>query len=353
MQVKIRQVWLLLAAVLLVGCEIYPTPGSDPLLTATPVGNSSSQTGIQVFFTAPGLPAAAEVIETALLSSIDGAQEQIEVAMYNFSLASIADGLVAAAQRGVTVRLVVDSDALDGRAVAHMQAGGVKVVGDGRESLMHNKFLVIDGGEVWSGSLNLTESGLNNDNNNFVRIKSEPLARLYQDEFNEMFELGRFGAGAPIPAGAGQVVVGGITIDVLFSPDDRPAGELVSLVKEASTSVDFLAYAFTLNDLRDAMLQAQSRGVRVRGVFDEDQSSGAGGEFETMKKGGAAVRLDGVNGLMHDKVIILDGETVVLGSYNFTRSANENNDENLLIIHDAGIARQYLAEFERIFAQAK
>ena len=58
-------------------------------------------------------------------------------------------------------------------------------------------------------------------------------------------------------------------------------------------------------------------------------------------------------GLMHEKVIILDEETVILGSYNFTRSADQNNDENLLIIRDAGVARLFLEEFERIYSAAK
>ena len=56
---------------------------------------------------------------------------------------------------------------------------------------------------------------------------------------------------------------------------------------------------------------------------------------------------------MHAKVIILDEETVIFGSYNFTRSAEENNDENVLIIRDAGVARLFLEEFERIYSAAK
>ena len=347
MKITIRQVMLLMIAILIAGCEIVPTPGA-----LAPTDEPSAQP-IQVFFTVPGNQEAADALEASLLSSINGADEQIDVAMYNFNLTSIADGLVTAEKRGVAVRVVLDSDALDGQAAQRMQAGGVEIIGDRQESLMHNKFLVIDGLEVWSGSLNLTESGLGNDNNNMVWIESVELAALYSDEFNEMFELDRFGAGAPIPPGKGTLDVGGVKVEVLFSPDDHPSERLVELVEQAGTKIDFLAYAFTLNNLRDSMLQAHQDGLNVSGVFDESQAGSEGGEYEAMRSAGLDVRLDGIGGLMHDKVIILDEDTVVLGSYNFTRSADENNDENLLIIHDAGIARQYTAEFARIYGEGK
>lgn len=349
MKIRVQRIALVMIAVLLVGCEILPTPGGPAGSAPTlPAGQA-----IRAYFTAPGEREARDGLESAVLESIDGAQSQIEVAMYNFSLISAADALVAAHKRGVDVRVVLDSDALDGRAVQRLQAGGVQVMGDRRESLMHNKFLVIDGRVVWSGSLNLTESGLSADNNNFVRIESAELAKAYADEFDEMFSLDVFGGGAPTAAGAGDVRVDGIKVEVLFSPDDRPSRRLEELVRQAQESIDVLAYNFTLNGLRTALVDAQQRGVQVRAVFDESQASSAGGEYATLDKAGAAVRLDGIDGLMHDKVIILDGQIVVLGSYNFTRSADENNDENLLIIHDAGIAQAYLAEFERIFAQSR
>jgi len=349
MKKHVQRITLVMIAVLLAGCEILPTPGGP----ADPAPSQPAEQAIHAYFTAPGDRAARDTLESALLESIDGAQSQIDVAMYNFSLTSAADALVAAQKRGVEVRVVLDSDALDGRAAQRLQAGGVQVLGDRRESLMHNKFLVVDGRVVWSGSLNLTESGLSADNNNFVRIESAGLAKAYGDEFDEMFDLDVFGGGAPTAAGAGDVMVDGTEVEVLFAPDDRPSHRLEELVRQAQDSIDMLAYNFTLNGLRDALVDAQQRGVRVRAVFDESQADAAGGEYAALRKAGMEVRLDGNDGLMHEKVIVVDGQSVALGSYNFTRSADENNDENLLIVHDAGIAQAYLAEFERIFAQGK
>jgi len=64
------------------------------------------------------------------------------------------------------------------------------------------------------------------------------------------------------------------------------------------------------------------------------------------------VRLDGLEGQMHHKVILVDGRMVVMGSYNFTNSAERYNEENLLIIHNEALAKIYEDEFERIYARA-
>jgi phosphatidylserine/phosphatidylglycerophosphate/cardiolipin synthase-like enzyme len=89
----------------------------------------------------------------------------------------------------------------------------------------------------------------------------------------------------------------------------------------------------------------------VRGVLDEEQgASNLGTELTMFEAGGLDVRLDGNPGQMHEKVFILDGEVVVLGSYNFSRNANETNDENLLIIHNRTIAAEFVREFERIYS---
>lgn len=220
---------------------------------------------------------------------------------------------------------------------------------------MHNKFLIIDGQSVWAGSLNLTASGLNNDNNNLLHVQSAELAGLYTAEFNEMFVDEQFGDGAQTSGGDGQgwLSVDGAQIQVLFSPDDRPSRKLVELINQAERRIDFLAYTLTLNGVRDALLDANADGVRVRGVFDAEQTSAAGSDYDSLRAAGVDVRLDGTFGLMHEKAIILDEETVVMGSYNFTRNADENNDENLLIIRDVDVARLFLEEFERIYSAAK
>jgi phosphatidylserine/phosphatidylglycerophosphate/cardiolipin synthase-like enzyme len=126
------------------------------------------------------------------------------------------------------------------------------------------------------------------------------------------------------------------------------------LLRDAQHSIYFLAYSFTANDFGDVLLQKARDGLVVEGVMEEAQAkSNKGTEYDLFAKAGLPVYLDGNAGQMHHKVIIIDGETVITGSYNFTASAERSNDENVVIFHDAHIAAQYLTEFQRVYTVAQ
>ncbi len=143
-------------------------------------------------------------------------------------------------------------------------------------------------------------------------------------------------------------------MEVLFSPDDSPARRLLQILRRSEESIYFLAYSFTANSLAEAILDRAAEGVIVAGVMDAGQAvSNTGGEYERFRQAGLDVRLDGVPGLMHHKVIVIDEETVVFGSYNFSNNAETRNDENLLIMNDPDIAASFLDVFKRIQAEAE
>lgn len=330
------------------GCELPRLVGAQPTSQQSPKIEP-----ITVFFTLPEKPDGSQTLREALLDSIAHAGHRIDVAMYNFSWLEAADALLKAARRGVAVRVVVDSDALDNRAVQRLQQGKIPVVGDQREGLMHNKFILIDDQILWSGSLNLTPASLDKDHNVFLRIRSGELVALYRVEFEEMFTAHQFGGGQALPLPERRVIVEGVAVEVWFAPDDQPGSALAERINGARERVGFLAYTFTRDDLRDAMIAAAQRGVQVRGVFDADQSDAAGNDYAALRRAGLDVRLDGSPGLMHEKVLVIDSETVITGSYNFTRSADETNDENLLILRSSELAKQFEAEFQRIYEAAR
>ena len=92
----------------------------------------------------------------------------------------------------------------------------------------------------------------------------------------------------------------------------------------------------------------------MEGVFEESQYySNTGTEFANLQDAGLDVYLDGNPRNMHHKLFILDEEIVITGSYNFSRSAEEKNDENVLIIHNADVAAQFMAEFDRVITAAR
>jgi phosphatidylserine/phosphatidylglycerophosphate/cardiolipin synthase-like enzyme len=213
--------------------------------------------------------------------------------------------------------------------------------------------VVIDNQEVWTGSMNFTLSGAYHNYNNLVRLRSSRLAQDYTREFEEMFVDGRFGAGSPANTPYPRLNVDGTPLEVYFSPDDGTARRLLALVAGSRESVHFLAFSFTSDELAAALMERAHRGVQVTGVFEDSQvESNTGGEYERLRGAGLDVRLDGDGRIMHHKVLVIDGEIVVTGSYNFSASAETRNDENTLVIHNPQIAAAFLAEFARIFERA-
>lgn len=324
-----------------------PRPGP----TAAPVSGET----IQVYFTSSeGQAGESGALEEALLNDLNGASQSIDIAMYNFSLVRAADALLDAKQRGVRVRMVTDSDALDGAQIHRLEKGGIPMLGDRHEGLMHDKFLVIDGRIVWTGSLNLTGSGAYQDHNNLARFSSSGLAENYTTEFEEMFVKDQFGSDSPANTPHKKLEVAGASVENYFAPEDKVSPKIVDRLREARTSIHFLAYSFTSDPISQAMLDRAKAGVEVRGVFDADQyKSNTGGEYLRMKRGVKTVRLDGSPGLMHHKVIVIDGKTVIFGSYNFTASAERTNDENIVIVTSPKLAAQFEQEFEKVYAEGR
>ena len=276
------------------------------------------------------------------------------MAIYDLNLWSVRDALISAYRSGVEVRVVTESDNMDEQEVQDLKDAGIEVLGDRQEGLMHDKFVVIDRVEVWTGSMNFTTGGGYRDNNNLIRIQSSKLAEDYTREFEQMFVEDHFGVdktpGTPNPT----ITINGTQVEVYFSPEDGTLAHLLSAVNAAHESIYFLAYSFTSDTLAQALIERAQAGVKVEGVFDEDQyHSNEGTEFDRLKEAGLNVRLDGNPRLMHHKVIIIDGGVVITGSYNFSSNAEHSNDENTLIIHNQDIAAQYLAEFQQIYALAQ
>jgi phosphatidylserine/phosphatidylglycerophosphate/cardiolipin synthase-like enzyme len=278
----------------------------------------------------------------------------VDVAIHQLNLWSLRDALIDAHRRGVAVRVVTESDYLDEEEVQELIDAEVPVLGDRREGLMHNKFVVIDRQEVWTGSMNFTVNGAYRNNNNLIRIRSSQLAENYTKEFEEMFVDDRFGPGSPPNTPHPHFGLDGTLIETYFSPDDGTADRIVELISEAEESVYFLAFSFTSDDIAAAMIEAAENGVTVAGVFEESQyKSNTGTEYDNLVAAGLDVHLDGNRRNMHHKVIIIDEAIVITGSYNFSASAEKRNDENTLILHMPALASFYLSEFRDIFASAQ
>lgn len=274
-------------------------------------------------------------MDTAIVASLDAARFTIDVACLEINLYSISRALVRAAERGMKVRVVVDSTKVQTRAPSDLEQAGIPVLGEKREGLMHDKFVVVDGARVWTGSMNLTTSDTYRNNNNLLRIESAELAQAYEREFEEMFVDDMSGPESPRGWPAPKLEFGASWVEVHFAPDDAPAERLLQVLEGAQHSIRFMAFSLTSEAVADVLIRQARQGVAVAGVMEESQvRSNANGKYALLRAAGLDVRLDGNPRNMHHKVIVVDDELVITGSYDFSYNAENVNDENLLVLHD-------------------
>lgn len=365
----------LMAAVMLFACGVLrqtgtappPAPPTTDTITETPfslqadvslpAGRGVDGGWYALYFTDPSSPLASQRtggIDGPLVEAIDSARLTIDVAIYSLSLNSVRNALIRAQSRGVQVRMVMESDNLDRTDPQIIKDAGIPILGDRREGLMHNKFVIIDGHEVWTGSTNFTDSGAYLDNNHLIRIRSLKVAENFTKEFNEMFVDDKFGDNVLRETPNPRLTVEGTEIETWFSPDDGVQARVVEIVNTAQESIYFMAFSFTADPIGEAIRARAESGVTVAGVMDAEQvNSNAGTEFDLFRLAGLDVYRDGIEGQMHHKIIIIDESIVIFGSYNFTNAAEVRNDEALLVIYNEQIAAQFIAEFQRVYAQAK
>ncbi|MGE5378707.1 MAG: phospholipase D-like domain-containing protein [Bacteroidota bacterium] len=340
--------------------EAQDTPASTGEAELTPinlpVGYGVRGPWFDLYFTDPANPVSSQGtggVDGPLVEAIDAARLSIDVAAYSLSLNSVRYALIRAHDRGVEVRVVMESTNMDRSDPQKMVEAGIPIIGDNLDGLMHDKFMVIDRSEVWMGSMNFTDAGAYDDNNNLFRIRSAKMAENYTKEFEEMFNDNKFGPNVVPETPYPHLTIDGTEVDTYFSPDDGVLNALVPLLNGAEHSIYFLAYSFTSNELGDIVRQKAEAGLDVKGVMDAGQvASNQGTEYDPFKQAGMNVRLDGNEGLMHHKVFVIDGKIVAFGSYNFSKSAEENNDENLIVVYSEPLAQQFIQEFYRVWNQA-
>lgn len=297
-------------------------------------------------------------IEQRLIERINAAQVSIHIASFEFDLTPVAEALIAAHNRGVDVRWVTDdeyglgADEDPGHGqFAMLKDAGIEIRSDDRTALMHNKFWIFDDQVVWTGSTNITKNGIFVQNNNTIVFFSPELAAIYDQEFQEMW-AGQFGPKSPSQLNQQSVVVNGTPVEVIFTSEDGALeNHIIPLVSQAQANIRFLAFSFTDYPLAQAMIDRAAQGVGVAGVIDKTQSGGQGSELGTLFCAGIPVRQDGNPQFMHNKLIIVDDRYVITGSLNFSTSAEESNDENVVILDNPEIARLYVQEFDKVYGQ--
>jgi len=135
-------------------------------------------------------------------------------------------------------------------------------------------------------------------------------------------------------------------IRVYFSPDGGCTEAIVKELDRASSEIKVQAYSFTSRPIAKALVDAHKRGVKVTVILDKSNASAKYSAADFTTNMGIPTFIDDRHAIAHNKIMIIDQATVITGSFNFTKAAEERNAENLLIIRDRGIAGLYLDNWE-------
>ena len=351
-----KWLWLLVLIILAVVYYFYANSLSkalpnNPTPTTQEVKGTSTISGFELYFTSPFFPGN---IDKHLIDKINAAQTTIDLAVYEFNIEEVAQALINAESRGVKVRVVYDNKQIsDTVQVPELIKANIPAIPDNRSAFMHNKFFVFDNQCVWTGSFNISmNAALKNFENAFYFCSSDGVEN-YEAEFTEMF-TGQFGPSSPANTPHPQFTINGILFENYFAPEDKVMEKVISTVSQAKTSIHFMAYSFTDDDLANKMIALSESGVNVAGIFESRGANTQSSECTRLLQKGYDIRLDGVStSTFHHKVIIIDGSVVIFGSFNFTANANESNDENLLIIHSRELAQLFEQQYLLLNARAK
>jgi phosphatidylserine/phosphatidylglycerophosphate/cardiolipin synthase-like enzyme len=142
-------------------------------------------------------------------------------------------------------------------------------------------------------------------------------------------------------------------IEVYFSPKGGCTEAVVDALSKAKSNVLVQAYSFTSPAIAKALTDAHRRGVKVEVVLDKSNRTDRYSAATFMQNNGIQTFIDDRHAIAHNKIIIIDAKTVLTGSFNFTKAAEESNAENLLVIDDVALAAKYMQNWQTHLAHSK
>ena len=298
---------------------------------------------------------------------IAAAEDRVDLAGMEVQDDRVVDALSAAATAGVQVRVFLDDEyyqpeQFDG--LERLAAAGVALFHDGPGTpLMHNKFVVVDQRWVWTGSANFSDYDAISNANAVALFDSPAMAQIYGARFDALWGNGVDHASSDAhtwqEGNPATATVDGVPIEVWFTPNWDAVERMVALIEGAEETIHFEIFAFTLDSIR-AALDARCGEVEIIGLYDEDQDTGASVASDPWCADALVLpaKLQGSGGYnkLHHKLLIIDGATphatVAFGSMNWSQAGAMDNDENLMILKDPGVAELFEAEFATRLAEA-
>ena len=335
--------------------------------------------GIIEAFAGPVELGASDNLENVIISFIGEARHTLDIAVQELDSEPIAQAIINAKWRGVRVRMIMEQDYLasdkipkDRKRAGETPAEAAKrvqwneyrrpitvktnrdilsallrnaidVKADYNPKIFHQKFVIRDfegkkrsTSAVLTGSTNFTDTGTHKNYNHIVVFHDHRICKAYLLEFYEI-RSGNFGAlnlrKKNIPR---TYNLNGVPVRILFSPDDSPELEIVKQMLKCRHRLDFSIFTFSASSgIDDAMVILRAARRKVRGVFDPGQGRRDWAAAHWLHEEGIKVyfpRQEPGFGKLHHKLMVIDEDIVVGGSFNYTGPANDYNDENVFVI---------------------
>jgi phosphatidylserine/phosphatidylglycerophosphate/cardiolipin synthase-like enzyme len=378
---------------------------------------------IEAYVGPPGL-GAADDLEAVIVDFIAGARSRLDIAVQELDSEAIAKAILAASWRGVRVTLFLEQDYLrsslkrdkathvpippvpkpgetpdqalervqwqeddtdlkaNRRILAALLRSDVETRGDFNPEIFHQKFILRDYHDgkatspgnpaLLSGSANFTWTDTHVNLNNVFVFYNSFICRQYEIEF-EQLKRGMFGRGmhGDVPR---TYDLAGVPVKVLFAPDHTPELEFMKQMLKGTSEVVFAIFTFAgSSGIDDTVLALARGGMQIRGVLDPGQAAHDWAASKTMIHPNIKLFLPKKTGVLkdlrklHHKLMVIDEQVVVAGSFNYTQPANDYNDENLFVLGSVfakvdkitvnkancqALARHMKTEIERIIASS-
>lgn len=326
-------------------------------------------------FVGPQELGASDDLEGVVVDFIAEADESLDIAVQEIDSEPIAQAILDARWRGLSVRVFLEHSYLQ----TDLTADAIAEIGDGPERLtamwveprpqsdfrtnrdildallrtdievhsdlnneiFHQKFVIRDyrgtkrpTSALLTGSTNFTGTDTHSNLNHVVIFHDDRICRDYAREFEEI-RTGSFGRQrlGPFPKAYN---VEGVPVKVLFAPDHTPELEITKQINKCENRLDFAIFTFSgSSGIDDAMIMAQRAGRAVRGVLDPGQGGFGWAATKWLHEAGVELLLPRRKApfrKLHHKLMVIDDATVVAGSFNYTGPANDYNDENIFVI---------------------
>lgn len=295
-----------------------------------------------------------------IIDFIDGAQKRLFIAVQELDHKPIAEAIIRAKQRKVLVKIVLEADYLIAKTALQNPfiAGGshepnrvlhdailrskIKVNSDFNPHIFHQKFIIRDSQSVLTGSTNFTETGTSVNLNHIIIIHNKDIAKIYNKEFKEI-QQGHFGKlNEGHDAKPKEIEVSDIRIKTLFAPDHNPEMEIMKQIAKAKRRVDFAIFTFSKSSgIDDQLVLSHNAGINIKGAMFRSQANQKWSAKDILKNAGLELYLVPKSGQypnkprkLHHKLMVIDEQLIIAGSFNYTGPANATNDENILVIGD-------------------